>query len=205
MTKHIDMCSTANCSTCDPEIPARRTARFAEHLLFEQCNKEGAEECQKKWAEIAPLLQCKLCDATVRNPRVCSDNNRRKQCKNKWYTKEHHENLDPGTERKEHKKAIYICAVCMSDNWEIIEPTKWSRSAIKTVTLSTQTGRVWRRLIDSDIKAYHENVDKHLEASENHFKALRSTPERDRKRSLSLLETTQRQRLKVLIEKQSHH
>jgi hypothetical protein len=87
------MCSTADCSTCDPEIPARRTARFVEHLLFEQCNKEGAEECQKKWAEIAPLLQCKLCDATVENPRVSFDNNRRKQNKNKWYTKEHHKNL----------------------------------------------------------------------------------------------------------------
>jgi len=166
----------------NPEIPARRTARFAEHLLFEQCNKEGAEECQKKWAEIAPLLQCKLCDATVKNPRVSSDNNRRKQNKNKWYTKEHHENLDPGTERKEHKKAIYICAMCMSDNWEMIEPTKWSRSAIKTVTLSTQTGRVWRRLIDSDIKAYHKtsiSISRHRKTTSKPSEALRSATGND--------------------------
>eukprot|EP00978_Attheya_sp_CCMP212_P018180 scaffold49427_cov54-Attheya_sp.AAC.1 len=92
----------------------------------------------------------------------------------------------------------------MSDNWEIIEPSKWSRWAIKTEILSTQSRRVWRQKIDGDIKAYRETVDKHLETGENHFKAIRSTPEHDRKRSLDLLETTQRQRLKVLIKKQSN-
>eukprot|EP00978_Attheya_sp_CCMP212_P039361 scaffold203896_cov33-Attheya_sp.AAC.1 len=92
----------------------------------------------------------------------------------------------------------------MSDQWEIIEPMKWSRSAIKTQTLSTQSGRVWRRKIDGDIKAYHQIVDKNLETAETHFKAIKSTPERDRKRSLNLLETSQHQRLKVLIEKQSN-
>jgi hypothetical protein len=115
-------------------------------------NEGGAKECQQKWAEIAPLLQCKLCNATVDNSRVSPNNNRRRQNKNKWYTQEHHENLDPKAERKEHKKAIYICTMCMSDNWEIIEPSKWLRSAIKTVTLSTQTGRVWQQKIDGNIK-----------------------------------------------------
>eukprot|EP00978_Attheya_sp_CCMP212_P040936 scaffold228895_cov54-Attheya_sp.AAC.1 len=201
MTKHHNMCSRSN---CDPEIPARRTARFAENLLFKQCNKEGAKECQKKWAEIAPLLLCKLCNSTVENPRVSPDNNARKQNKNKWHTKEHHENLEPNGKRNEHKKAIYIFTMCMSDNWEILEPSKWLRSAIKTVTLLTQSGRVWRRKFDGNIKVYHKTVDKHLETAETHFKAIRSTPEHDRKRSLDLLETTQRQRLKVLIEKQSN-
>eukprot|EP00978_Attheya_sp_CCMP212_P004798 scaffold10568_cov23-Attheya_sp.AAC.1 len=163
---------------CDTEILARRTARFAENLLFKQLNEEGAKECQKKWAEIAPLLICKLCDSTVENPRVSLDNNRRKQNKNKWYTKEHHKNLEPNGKRNEHKKAIYICAMCMSDNWEIIEPTKWSRSAIKTDILSTQSGRVWWQKIDGNIKAYHQTVDKHLETAGNHFKAIRRTPER---------------------------
>eukprot|EP00978_Attheya_sp_CCMP212_P014292 scaffold36349_cov53-Attheya_sp.AAC.3 len=77
-----------------PELPARRTARFAENLLFRQCNDEGAAECQKKWVEIAPILQCKLCEATVKSPRVSPDNNRRKQNKNKWFIKDHHENLE---------------------------------------------------------------------------------------------------------------
>eukprot|EP00978_Attheya_sp_CCMP212_P028734 scaffold100036_cov33-Attheya_sp.AAC.1 len=91
--------------------------------------------------------------------------------------------MEPNGKQNEHKKAIYICAMCMLDNWEIIEPTKWSRSAIKIKTeiLSTQSGRVWRRKINGNIKAYHETVDKHLETAENHFKAIRSTPERDMK------------------------
>eukprot|EP00978_Attheya_sp_CCMP212_P015159 scaffold39012_cov59-Attheya_sp.AAC.5 len=114
MTKHCNMCSRANCSDCNPEIPDRRTARCAENLLFKQYNEEGAKECQKKWAEIAPLLLCKLCDSTVENSRVRPDNNRRKQNKNKWYTKEHHENLDPNRKQNEHKKVIYKGAAFVS-------------------------------------------------------------------------------------------
>eukprot|EP00978_Attheya_sp_CCMP212_P016263 scaffold42459_cov59-Attheya_sp.AAC.1 len=90
--------------------------------------------------------------------------------------------MEPNGKRNEHKKAIYICAICMSDNWEIIEPTKWSRSAIKTETLSTQSGRVWCRKIDGDIKAYHQTVDKHLETAENSSRpseALRSATGND--------------------------
>eukprot|EP00978_Attheya_sp_CCMP212_P026452 scaffold87082_cov35-Attheya_sp.AAC.1 len=48
MTKHRDMCSRANCSDCDPEIPARRTARFAENLLFKQCNEEEEQKSAKR-------------------------------------------------------------------------------------------------------------------------------------------------------------
>jgi hypothetical protein len=121
MTKHCNTSSSANYSNCDQEIPARRTVCFAEKMLFNQCNKEGSKKCQKKWARIESLLLCKLCKATVENPRVSSDSNKwRKQTKNKWYTKEHHENLEPKAECNEHKEAIYICAMCMSDNLEIL-------------------------------------------------------------------------------------
>eukprot|EP00978_Attheya_sp_CCMP212_P011101 scaffold27148_cov50-Attheya_sp.AAC.1 len=71
MTYHHNMCSKANCSDCNPEIPARRTACLGDNLLFKQCAEEGgAKECQKKWAEIATVLQCKLCEVTVQNQRV---------------------------------------------------------------------------------------------------------------------------------------
>eukprot|EP00978_Attheya_sp_CCMP212_P021075 scaffold61175_cov38-Attheya_sp.AAC.2 len=169
-------------------------------LTHRRWSKKG---CQQKWAEIAPVLQCKLYEAIVENPRASSDNNRRRQNKNKWFTKEHHENLESKEENwKEHKKAIYICDMCMSDKWEILEPTKWSRTVIKTEILSTQSDRVWRRKIDGKMKVYHETVDKHLETAENHIKAIRSTLEHNRKLSMDLLKTSQLQRLKVLIEKQ---
>eukprot|EP00978_Attheya_sp_CCMP212_P048032 scaffold463195_cov55-Attheya_sp.AAC.1 len=79
----------------------------------------------------------------VENPRVSPDNNRRKQNKNKWFIKKHHKNLELKENRNERKKSICICAMCMSDKWEIPEPSKWLSTVIKTgEIISTQAGRV---------------------------------------------------------------
>eukprot|EP00978_Attheya_sp_CCMP212_P021665 scaffold63560_cov42-Attheya_sp.AAC.2 len=50
-----------------------------------------------------------------------------------------------------------------ADKWEILEPTKWLRTVIKTEVLSMHTGRVWLQKINGEIKAYHETIDKHIE------------------------------------------
>eukprot|EP00978_Attheya_sp_CCMP212_P014293 scaffold36349_cov53-Attheya_sp.AAC.4 len=52
----------------------------------------------------------------------------------------------------------------MSDKWEILEPTKWSRAVAKTgEIISTEAGRVMQRKVHGKIKAYHKTIDKHLE------------------------------------------
>ena len=202
MTKHRDMCSKANCSECDPEIPARRTAKLAEELFYKQCIEEGKKTSQKRWAETAPILRCKLCDATVKNPRITTDNNRRRQNKNKWFLKK----TEIVTGEKENiieMRKIHICAMCMTDKWEILEPSKWSSAVIKTEQLSSLSSRVWRKKLDGEISAYHSEADKHLQIAENHFDRLNYTPECNRKRSLDLMEKRQRNHLKTITDREN--
>jgi hypothetical protein len=199
MTYHRDMCSKADCSTCDPNQPAKRTAKFAEKLFNQQCFTEAREICQKRWAEHAPTLQCKLCKATVKNPRISPDNNRRRATKNKWYTKKLESDGDK--ENWEPTKAIHICAMCMSGKWDILEPNNWTSALIRTENLSTQASRVWRNKLDGEINAYHKEADGYLRMAEDHYEATQCTPERNRKRSLDLMETTQRNALRDFIAK----
>jgi hypothetical protein len=47
----------------------------------------------------------------------------------------------------------------MSDNWEILEPTKWMRTVIQTECLVvTQTNRVRHQKLNGEIRAYHHKL-----------------------------------------------